>query len=55
MFMRIYLNIGNTHTQILYIAPDQHSFSDTVNTADFSPEMIHSDDLSFDDACGADE
>ncbi|MBR4254146.1 MAG: type III pantothenate kinase [Lentisphaeria bacterium] len=45
--MRCYLNIGNTHTQILYIAPDRLNFSDTVNTADFSPEMIHTDDLSF--------
>ena len=45
--MRCYLNIGNTHTQILYIAPDRLNFSGTVNTADFSPEMIHLDDLSF--------
>ena len=45
--MHCYLNIGNTHTQILYIAPDRLNFSDTVSTADFSPEMIHPDDLSF--------
>ncbi len=45
--MRCYLNIGNTHTQILFIAPDRLNFSDTVTTADFSPEMIHPDDLSF--------
>ena len=45
--MRCFLNIGNTHTQILYIAPDRLNFSDTVNTADFSPEMIHLDELSF--------
>ena len=45
--MRCYLNIGNTHTQILYVAPDRLNFSDTVATADFSPEMIHPDDLSF--------
>jgi type III pantothenate kinase len=45
--MRCYLNIGNTHTQILYIAPDRPNFSDTVATADFSPEMIDVDDLSF--------
>ena len=45
--MRCYLNIGNTHTQILCIAPGRRNFSDTVATADFSPEMIHPDDLSF--------
>ena len=45
--MRCYLNIGNTHTQILYIAPDRLNFSDTVTTVDFSPEMIHLDEVSF--------
>lgn len=45
--MRCFLNIGNTHTQILYIAPDRLNFLDTVSTADFSPEMIHMDELSF--------
>ena len=45
--MRCYLNIGNTHTQILCIARDRLVFSDTVATADFSPEMIHPDDMSF--------
>ena len=45
--MHCYLNIGNTHTQILYIAPDRLNFSGTVPTADFSPEMIHLDELSF--------
>lgn len=45
--MRCFLNIGNTHTQILFIAPDGLDFSDTVATDDFSPEMIHPDDLSF--------
>lgn len=45
--MRCFLNIGNTHTQILYIAPDRLNFSDSVPTADFSPEMIRLDDLSF--------
>jgi len=44
--MRCYLNIGNTHTQILYVAPDRLDFSDTVTTADFSPGMLP-DNLSF--------
>ena len=45
--MRCYLNIGNTHTQILYIAPDRLNFQETVDTDDFSPEMIRPDELSF--------
>lgn len=45
--MRCFLNIGNTHTQILYIAPDRLNFSDTVATDVFSPEMIHPEGLSF--------
>jgi len=45
--MHCYLNIGNTHTQILCIAPDRLNYSRTVATDDFSPEMIHPDELSF--------
>jgi type III pantothenate kinase len=45
--MRCYLNIGNTHTQILFIAPDRLNIQRTVATDDFSPEMIAPDELSF--------
>jgi type III pantothenate kinase len=37
--MRCYLNIGNTHTQILTVDDGRRS-SRTVATADFSPDMI---------------
>ncbi len=46
--MRCYLNIGNTHTQILRIEPGGGlNLLGTVATDEFSPEMIHPDELSF--------
>jgi len=44
--MRCFLNIGNTHTQILCVAPGRLNFSNTVATADFSPDVLP-DDVSF--------
>ena len=38
--MRIFLNIGNTHTQILEICPDGGRMSRTVLTADFDPASL---------------
>ena len=38
--MRIFLNIGNTHTQILEISPDGGRMSRTVLTADFDPASL---------------
>ena len=45
--MHCYLNIGNTHTQVLTVDDTGRDAVRTVATADFSPEMIHPDDLSF--------
>lgn len=45
--MKCYLNIGNTHTQILTVDNAGSRAVRTVATADFSPETIRPDGLSF--------